>query len=107
MCKCVLHSLRMKEILAKFFNMIIERKYYPKRQKKILDVIIEKGKGPILGKLRIMQLIDADIQILIRICIGKQNDNSIENNGKFSKYNCSLRKRILHRNCIIIKEISM
>ena len=34
---------------------------------KVLDVILEKGKGPIIGKLRIIQLIEADLQMIIRI----------------------------------------
>jgi len=36
---------------------------------KILDIIIEKGKGPTLSKLRTIQLIEADLQMLIRIFI--------------------------------------
>ena len=48
---------------------------------KTLDVIIEKGKGPIIGKFRIMQLIEADLQLLIRIFVGMRNDKLIENNN--------------------------
>lgn len=42
---------------------------YVEGQIRIHDAIIEKGKGPILGKLRITQLIEADLQLIMRICI--------------------------------------
>lgn len=40
-----------------------------KKWVQILDVIIEKGKCPIFGKLRIIKLIEEDLQLLMRIYI--------------------------------------
>ena len=45
---------------------------------KVLDHILEKGKGPILGKLLTIQLIEANLQLLMRIFIGERNDKNIE-----------------------------
>ena len=51
-CKCVLESDRMTSILVRFYNTIVKKGYYPKRWIKLLAIILEKGKGPIIGKLR-------------------------------------------------------
>ena len=62
--------------MIKFYNIILEKVMYLEKWAKILDMIIEKGKGPILGKLKIMQLIEAEIQLIMRICV----DARIEKN---------------------------
>ena len=71
--KYAIGSKRMIKILVRYYNIIIYQKYYPKRWLKILEVIIEKGKGPKLGKLRAIQLIKVDLQIIMRIGINTQN----------------------------------
>lgn len=58
---------------------------YINRWKKNLYVIIEKGKGSILGKLRIIQLIEAYFQTLLRKCTGLRDDDKIENYNRMSK----------------------
>ena len=40
--------------------------------------MIEKGKGAKLGKLRIIQLIEADLQIIIRLSMKNRNIEKIE-----------------------------
>ena len=42
----------MIKILVWYFNTI-RKSFYPSQWIKILDIVIEKGKGLILGKLRI------------------------------------------------------
>ena len=58
---------------------------------KLLDAILEKGKRPILGKLRIVQLIEGDVQILMRILVNQRNKYQIEDNPRVVKYNYELR----------------
>ena len=53
--------------------------------------MLEKGKGPIIGKLRTIQLIEADLQILIYIFIGGRNDKNLEYDSRMSKFNYGLR----------------
>ena len=50
-------------ILIRYYNLIIKYRYYLTRWLKTLDVTIEKGKKPILGKLRTIQLIEADAAV--------------------------------------------
>ena len=57
----------------------------------MLDVILEKGKGPVIGNLRIIQLIEADLQLLMRIYIGERNNDNIEEDSRLSKFNYRLR----------------
>ena len=58
--KCALGSERMTNILVTYYNLIIKNGYFPKRWLNILDAMLGKGKGMILGKLRIIMLIEAD-----------------------------------------------
>ena len=50
-------------------------------------MILEKGKGSILGKLRTMHLIEADLQLLMRMCVGGRIEGTIENDKRMSKFN--------------------
>ena len=59
---------------------------------KVLDIILEKGKGPILGKLRIIQLIEADMQSIIRIFVGDRNNENTETDERLSQYNYGSQK---------------
>jgi len=53
---------------------------------KTLDITIEKGKGPVLGKLRTIQLIEADLQLVMRILVNNRNKNKISFCSDFDKY---------------------
>ena len=53
-CKCVLKSVRMVKVLVKFYNVIIKHKHYPARWLDMLDTMIEKGKGSLVSKLRVI-----------------------------------------------------
>ena len=63
----------MTEILLKFYNLILVKQYYPKQWIKVLDVTLEKEKGSVLGKLRVIYLMEADFQLIIRIFLGQRN----------------------------------
>ena len=65
--KCALDSDRMTAVLVIFYNILLKNEYFPKHWLNILDVMIGKGKGMILGKLRIITLIEADLQYIMRI----------------------------------------
>ena len=54
--------------------------------------MLEKEKGPVLGKLRTIQLIEADFQLIMRIFLGYRMEKSIESNTRISKFNFRLRK---------------
>ena len=54
---------------------------------KLLDIILEKGKETILEKLKIVQLIEGDVQILIRTLVNQRNKFQIEDNPRIAKYN--------------------
>jgi len=49
--KCALESDRMTCILVTILNVFLKRQYYPRRWLKLVDVTLEKGKSPVLGKL--------------------------------------------------------
>ena len=67
MYKCVVLNKRMLKIVLLFYNMILKQRYCPNRWLKILEICIGKGKGPILRKLRNLQLIEEDLQLMMKI----------------------------------------
>ena len=58
----------------------------------VLDVLLNKGKGLILGKLRTIQLIEVDLQLVMRIFLGCRNKGSIEKDPRLLKFNCGSRR---------------
>ena len=59
---------------------------------KVLDIILDKGKGPIIGKLRTIQLIEADLQLLMQIFLGLRMKGVIEQDPRILKFNFRLQK---------------
>ena len=59
-CKYALRSDRIIEILVVYYNILINKGSYLKWWLKILDAILGKGKGMILGKLRTITLFEVD-----------------------------------------------
>ena len=92
MYKCTLNSTRITYILVSIFNIFLRNYYYPRRWSKIIETTLEKGKGPILGKLRNITLIEADLQIGMRISLNSEKEELIENDERFSKVNYRSRK---------------
>jgi len=82
----------MTNILVRFYNTLIQKEYYVNRWKDIVEVMLDKGKGLIIGKLRTIQLIEANLQLLIQISIGMRNSENIEKNNNLSKYNFGSRR---------------
>ena len=78
-------------LLVKYYNHCIMKGFYPRRWLKALDVTLEKGKGPVLGKLRNIQLIEADFQMLMRVFMNMRNTNAIEIDKRLSKFNYGSR----------------
>ena len=82
MHKCVLGSDRMTEVLVMFYNLSMKNRCYVKRWEQNLDALLNKGKGMILGKLRTITLIEADLQCIIRLCLNDNEEELIEKRHK-------------------------
>ena len=81
-----LSSLILSSIVLSH-TIIIRKQYFPMRWMKILEVILEKGKGPVLGTLRNIQLIEGVIQVLMSILINQRNKFKIETDLRIVKSN--------------------
>ena len=66
-------------------------------------MILEKEKGLKLRKLRIIQLIEVDLQIFVRVFINDRNKDNIKNNERISKVNNRLCRGYLIDNLILEK----
>ena len=98
--------------------MIIKERYFLVRWLNTLDIIIEKEKDQILGKLRSIQLIEVVLQLLMRIFFLKEDKENIENDKRISKVNyrsCKnysiksviLEKRIIFNNSLLITKLTI
>ena len=67
--------------------------------------MIEKGKGPIVGKLCFIQLIEADLQLLIRILVNNRNKFKIEADQQIVKSNYDSRPDYLIEDIILEKQL--
>ena len=103
--KCAIDSERMIAVLVRFYNLLLRNEYYPKRWLDILDVMIGKGKGMVLGKLRIITLIEADLQYVMRIFLGEEVEEMIENDSRFSTANYGSRKNYSIESALLEKRL--
>ena len=67
--------------------------------------MIEKGKELTLGKLRTIQLIEANMQLLIRIFMSLRNKGQIEKDSRLSKCNYGFRKGYSIESTILEKRL--
>ena len=81
-CKCTLDSERMTDVFVRHCNLLAKKGYFPKRWLNVLDSTLSKGKGFVLGKLRVMTLIEADWQHLMRTCLGDSEEEIIETDNR-------------------------
>jgi len=100
----ILHE-RMLIILLLFYNMILKQRYCLNRWLKILEIYIKKGKGPRLGKLRNLQLIKGDLQIMIRMFLYSEEKEIIEKDPRISKVNYSSHKNYSIETAILEKRL--
>ena len=102
--ECALESEIMTGTLVTFYNLVMRSGRYLKRWLKILDVMLEKGKGPLLEKLRTMQLCEADLQLLMRTCIGDRNESTIEEDERILKFNYGSRQHYSIETALLEKD---
>ena len=69
-----------------------KNEYFLKRWLNILDSMLGKGKELVLDKLRIITLIEADWQYMMRMYLGEEEEEVIEGDTRFSKSNYGSRK---------------
>ena len=75
----------MTNKLVEYYNVIVAVQFFLERWLKTLIVMIEKLKGPALGKLHTIQLIEADMQLIMRILVNIRNKLDIESDDRVSK----------------------
>ena len=105
--KCALGVERMTHTLVDFCNVLIKNGCYPSRWLKTLDAMLGKGKGWIIGKLRIVTLIEADSQFMMRIQLGGDAKELIEEDNRFSKANYGSRRNYSIESAILEKRLAI
>ena len=64
-------------MIVKYHNIIITVHFFSERWLEILVFMIEKGEGLVLGKLRTIQLTEADLQLTMRMFVRIRNKGSM------------------------------
>lgn len=101
--KCLAQSKYLTETFAMFYTQIIRHHIVLEQWKKSLACMLEKGKGPLLNKLRIIQLIQADLQMLMRVLILPSANKVIEE-GIINKCQYARRKETM-MNALVEKRL--
>jgi len=68
--------------------------------------MLGKGKGMIIGKLRTITLIEADLQNIMRIYLEDLDEEIIESDDRFSKSNYGSRKNYSIETAILEKRLT-
>ena len=64
---------------------------------------LEKGKGPRLKKLRMLEMIEAGLQLFMRTCLGSRMNKRVELENRVSKHNHGSRKGCSIENALLEK----
>ena len=94
----------MAKVLVKFCNIIIKFNHCPIIWSKAVDVMIEKGKGPRLGKMRMLGMIEAYMQLIKRVFLGGSMSEKVEKENLLSK-RCYIETVLLEKILIFDCEI--
>ena len=72
--------------------MVIKHNHYPRGCLKVVDVMLEKRKGPRLKKLRMLEMIEADLQLVMRMHLGSRMNERFDSDNRALKYDHGSRK---------------
>ena len=91
MCKACAKNDALITLLLEFLSIIIKSGIAPKRWKQAISLMLEKGSGPRTDKLRIINLIEADLQTAMKVRLQARRD-VLKSNEKMSDHNYGGRK---------------
>ena len=87
MHECAICYEKIAKYLVRFYNAIIKHNHFLSRWLDVLDMMIEKVKVNWINKLIVMQIIEADLQLLMRIFLGLRISDEYSNDRRTSKHN--------------------
>ena len=90
--KLVVDNEEFIGMLLMFYNLTILIGIVLNRWRSVLDTMLDKEKGLVLGKLLIIELIEGDLQLIIRLHAGLRNNRNIEKDSRLSKFNFGSRQ---------------
>ena len=67
--------------------------------------MLEKGKGPVLGKLWTMQLVEVDLQLVMQIFMKYRKSSKLEIDNRILKFNFGSRKGYSIDNALLEKRL--
>ena len=86
-CKLVVDNEEFMDMLIIFYNLVIAKGIILNHWRYVLVTILDKEKWLVLGKLRIIEIIKGDLQLIIRLCAGLRNNRNIKKDSRLSHSN--------------------
>ena len=86
--KCALGSENMVDALVNFFNVKIKSNHCPKTWLKVADMMIEKRKVQRIKQLRTLEIIESDMQLIMKIFLGNRMSSKVEEDKILSECDC-------------------
>ena len=86
MQNCVVQRESNKSV-SRAFKHNCNLQFFQERWFKTLVIMIEKGKGHFLGKLRTIQFVESDLQLTLKIVVSNRNNVNVETDARVSKRN--------------------
>lgn len=103
--KCALGSPRLTKLLLRCLNLTINNRHILNRWLQIVDVMLEKGKDNVLGKLHTIQIVEGDLQLLMRVLITLRNSERAERSDRLSCFNFGNRRNYDIQTAILEKQV--
>ena len=92
-------------VLVTLLNLFLKQCYYPQRCSKLVETSFERGKGPTIGKLRYITLIEGNLQIEMRMSLNSDHKELIEKDEWISKANFGSRKNFSITTALLQKKL--
>ena len=102
-CKFEIKSDKVVLMLVKIWKMLIEHNHCPSRWLKFADAMLEQVKVPRLKKLRILEMIEINLQLMMGTHLGVRMNNRVKTDQVVTNYNYSSRKGNYIENSLLEK----
>ena len=93
-------------MLVVVLNLLTRKIHYLKQWLNLIKTSLEEGKEPVIGKLRNVKLVEADLQIGMRIALNSQKEELIETDNRFSKANYGSRRNYSITSALLQKRLT-
>jgi hypothetical protein len=106
--KAALHNKQLSQMYATMINLPMRHQFVPKRWCTTIQVLIEKDKGrPKIDRLRTIQLVEADFNMVLKVIFGRRLVHHADDKGFLPKSQFGSRPGVSCISAVVLKTISL